>query len=156
MGIGTYLGLTEAKQTGAHADTEQKTTRRLAYTAAGGTVATVATLAMLWGGVFAPAASAAENIKPNDVIGYEGAAVDIFPNKGTGGLNLRDSNGTVLGSTGSGDELTIQGCHPTDPTLAWAVQISRDTNTGGWGVYEGYIKPEFGHTEDNVPVPCGG
>jgi len=89
-------------------------------------------------------------------IGYEGPTVDIHPKPGTGGLFFRDAGGHIKGLMGEKDEASVFGCHPNDPTLAWAVQTSRNDGHGGWGTYEGFVRFAYATTEDNVPIPCGG
>lgn len=161
MSIGTYLGLTEGK-TGAHAaDAEKKTTRRLVATVGAGTVATAVSMALLW----APSASASEfPDMPDSVDSYEGPTVNVQSNPGTGGILFRDTNKAVNGMMSEADEATILGCHPSDPTLAWAVQVTSGHLKGegtkfknGWGVSAGYIK--YQHTtptEQGGVYPCGG
>jgi hypothetical protein len=89
-------------------------------------------------------------------MGYEGPTVDIHPNPGTGGLYFRDAGGHIKGLMGEKDEASVLGCHPNDPTLAWAVQTTRGKNNDGWGTYEGFVLFEHARTEGNVPVPCSG
>lgn len=86
---------------------------------------------------------------------YEGATVDLTPKSGTGGLLLRAEDGTtILGAMGTEDEGSIQGCHPTDPTLVWVRQITTGTHSGGWGAMAGYVRHQYADIQGLFP--CGG
>ncbi|MEU1076192.1 MULTISPECIES: hypothetical protein [unclassified Streptomyces] len=62
----------------------------------------------------------------------------LQPAAGTGGLFLRDAGGAVKGLMGEGDRARIIACHPSDPNLVEAEQIT--SGHKGWGVYRGYVK----------------
>lgn len=158
-----YFGFAVADTEPKHAGTGKQQTRRLVTTAATGTAATAAVLGLMWGGLATPATAANGYGIPADAVRYEGASVNIDPDEGTGGLYFRDENGNITGLASEADTLGIQGCHPTDPTKAYAVQLTHGHLPGegtqfedGWGASGGYINYQQGHTEGNEPVPCGG
>ncbi|MFI9772171.1 hypothetical protein ACIHJG_35715 [Streptomyces sp. NPDC052415] len=144
MTVRAYFGFAEPdKETFA---TQRRNRRRVAV--ATGTAAALG----LMGATLATPASADPTY-----VGYEGFTVDIHPKPGTGGLYFRDAGGHIKGLMGEKDEASVLGCHPNDPTLAWAVQTSRNDGNGGWGAYQGFVRFEYATTEGvNVAIPCGG
>lgn len=75
------------------------------------------------------------------------------PARGTGGLILRNENGTNLGSgIGPSQRFDFIACGPKGSGLIHVNQIDRNT-TGGWGpLYAGYVKKQY--TSDPSSYPC--
>ncbi|GGU49692.1 hypothetical protein [Streptomyces violascens] len=73
------------------------------------------------------------------------------PAPGTGGLFLRDADGSVKGLMGEGDRARIIACHPSNPNL---VKVEQTTSGhSGWGPYVGYVK--IAATSDPSRIACG-
>lgn len=83
------------------------------------------------------------------------AANSIFsgPAQGTGGLILRNANGTDLGSgIGEGQGFYFLSCGPKGSGLIKVRQHTRGTG-GGWGnLYTGYVKQRY--TQIPSMFPC--
>jgi hypothetical protein len=78
-----------------------------------------------------------------------------WPANGTGGLNIRNSAGTYLGS-GIGEDQTFQflHCGPSGSGLIYIRQLTRG-HGGGWGsLYKGYVKQRW--TQLPSMFPCNG
>lgn len=102
-----------------------------------------------------PSAVSSTSASYRGYVHFEGASVNITPKEGTGGLLLRSEDGATKGAMGAADSATILGCHPTDPELAWVIQTSSGTHSGGWGVSAGYIRHQYADFGSEA-LPCGG
>ncbi|MFJ6752483.1 hypothetical protein ACIQNI_30495 [Streptomyces sp. NPDC091266] len=76
--------------------------------------------------------------RPGGVDRSAAPAGTLQPAAGTGGLYLRDVAGAIKGLMGEGDRARIIACHPSNPNLVEAEQIT--SGHKGWGVYRGYVK----------------
>ncbi|MEW1760440.1 hypothetical protein AB0393_28505 [Streptomyces cyaneofuscatus] len=85
-----------------------------------------------------PSRDAAPESQPGGVNRSAGPAGTLQPAAGTGGLYLRDAGSAIKGLMGEGDRARIIACHPSDPNLVEAEQIT--SGHKGWGVYRGYVK----------------
>jgi hypothetical protein len=72
-----------------------------------------------------------------DVNTVPAASVTIAPALGTGGLFLRNADGSIKGLMGEGDQAQFLGCHPSNPRYVLVRQITH--GHGGWGAYQGYV-----------------
>lgn len=114
-------------------------------------IATLATSTVLLVGG-ATSASATPNIQ-SITAKQAGTAISSFPASGTGGLIIRDANGTDLGSgIGENQDFGFNGCGPKGSGLIKVVQLKRGTG-GGWGkLYAGYVKQKY--TQLPSMFPC--
>ncbi|MFF6829199.1 hypothetical protein [Streptomyces longwoodensis] len=72
-----------------------------------------------------------------DVAVTPAASVTVAPAPGTGGLYLRNADGSIKGLMGEGDQAQFLDCHPSNNRYVLVRQITH--GHGGWGAYEGYV-----------------
>ncbi|WP_331752962.1 hypothetical protein OG440_38905 (plasmid) [Streptomyces sp. NBC_00637] len=65
------------------------------------------------------------------------ASLTIAPAPGTGGLYLRNANGSVKGLMAEADQAEFLDCHPSDNRYVLVRQFTH--GHGGWGASLGYI-----------------